>query len=197
MEVAKEVISIDYIPKSYITDEIYREITNCDENIWINLGKETCNLDRWSWYCFFIIQNSFGKTKAKSMFYNISKSFESLQSNLDDLVCVHYPLSISTINNIPITHIFYRIENIIQYPILLEYRRKKYINIDQKVYIITFIERMNEFLKIINDNIDKLVEKFDKKYINIKKNNILKLIEKIKENCDRLAIIINDIQIID
>lgn len=199
MEVAayNENYISNYIPDSYINYNDLITIDNSHKDFWCNFGKETCNLDYWSLYCCRIIQNSFGKTKFKSVFDKILKSFGSLQSDLDNLVCEYYPLSITTINNIKITSIFYSIEDIIEYPILLKYRRKKYINQNQKVYITSFIERINQYNNFIYNNIDKLVEKYKIQYISQIKKNIIKTIKNIKKNCDRLAIIMNDIQIVE
>lgn len=199
MEVAayNENYISNYIPHSYINYNDLITIDNSHKDFWCNFGKETCNLDRWCWYCFTIIQNSFGKTKANFMFYKIRELFVSLRSFLDDLVNEYYPLSINTINDKPITHIFYNNEDIIEYSILLKYRRKKYINQNQKVYITSFIERINQYYNFIYNNIDKLVEKYKIQYISEIKKDIIKTIKNIKKNCDRLAIIMNDIQIVE
>lgn len=190
-------MEVAYTPHCYINYDDFMTIDNSHETFWCNFGKETCNLNRWCWYSYTIIQNSFGKTKFKSVFDKILKSFQSLRCDLDSLVCEYYPLSKNTINDKPITQLFYNNDDIIQYPILFEYKQKKYINQNQKVYITTFIERTNEYYNFIYNNIDKLVEKYKIKYICEIKKDIIKTIKNIKKNCDRLSIIMNDIQIVE
>ena len=213
----------NYIPSSRIKQERNREIRklqlpediinkiigfsvefikpdNGIDSFWINLGKETCNLYQWSYYIYKILQNSFGKKKFEFVFNKIYTEFISLRHRLDDLVCEYYPLSITTINDISIVSIFSSNSDIIEYPILHIYNRKKYINENQRVYITTFIERINQYYNFIYNNIDKLVEKYKKQYIkkqNICKINrdIIKTIKEIKKNCNRLAIMMNDIEV--
>ena len=164
------------------------------DEFWIKLGIETCNIYRWNDNCMFIVQNAFGKTKSR-IFVGLEKQLCLLTSLLDDLVCNSYPRSIHSIKydnrEISITKIFYDMEDIMEYPVNTY---KKTITLQDKKYIINFIERTNKFLNFLEENIDNLpvnVEKFNEKsFYNTTIKNIKQQIKKIKKKgyCDKISL---------
>ena len=199
-EIKKLPLPYDIINKIVNYDSDFINIDSCIDTFWINLGKETCNLDMWSWYCYDIFQKSFGKTRFKFVYDIRYKLFINLKDELDKLVCNYYPRNITSIENIPLIHIFYNNYDIIKYPVRNIDKSKKYITTDEQIYIMTFIKRINVYLKYIENNIDKfsinlnIYNYTSKEVANIKKN-IIKTISKIKKKCDKLSIIMNDIQV--
>lgn len=216
----------NYIPISYIKQERNREIRKLplpediinkiinyndefikpDNNIddyWINLGIETCNLYNWSRYCHSILVTSFGSTKFNFLYNMIQEYFGTLRSYLDDIVCGNYPKNINSIQNVLITNIFLHNPNIIEYPTRNSDKLRKYITKDEKKYIMTFIKRINVYLKYIENNIDilflinlKFYNSTNKEIANRKKD-IIKEVLKIKKRCDKLTIMMNNIEVME
>lgn len=161
------------------------------DEFWIKLGIETCNIYRWNENCMFIIQNAFGKTKRRQ-FVALAKQLLLLQSFLDDLVCNSYR-SIRSIKydnrEIRTNNIFYNMADIIEYPVNTY---KKTITLQDKKYIINFIERTNNYLNFLEENIDNLpvnVENFkEKSFYNTTIKNIKQQIKQIKKigYCDKI-----------
>ena len=180
---------------------------NDNENIfWTELGIETCNLDKWSWYCFNILQQSFGKTYTKSIRDLHGNLFIHLRGYLDSLICWNYPGNIHNIksisgDNIDITHVFYNSNIIEEYDITYRYRfggkLAKTISSRDKQYIATFIERMNIYLEYLETNINKFpvnnVYNISKQTRKLKINTILKTINKMKKIIDKMTSIIVNI----
>jgi hypothetical protein len=181
--------NIDIIDSLPIPHDLIKNIkTYCDDYLsipinkvgyevdefWIKLGIETCNIYRWNLNCMFI-QNA-------RVFSALEKQLNLLRSLLDDLVCNSYPRSIHSIKydnrEIYITNIFYNIADIIKYPV-----NTYKITLQDKNYIINFIERTKNFLDFLEENIDKLpvnVENFkEKTFYNETIKNIKKQIKKI------------------
>lgn len=52
------------IPKSEIKEQLLP--SKNDHMFWLKLGRETCNLSQWSWYCFLIMQENYGKSDPRS-----------------------------------------------------------------------------------------------------------------------------------
>ena len=186
---------IEYI-KTYFDDYLSIPINRVGyevDKFWIKLGIETCNIKRWNDNCMFIIQNAFGKTKTR-LFWALKKKINLLVGGLDDLICNSYPRSIHSIKydnrEIQITHIFYNIEDIIEYPVNAY---KKTITLQDKKYITNFIERTNKYLNFLEENVDNLpvnVENFNEKsFYNETIKNIKQQIKKIKKigYCDKIA----------
>ena len=186
---------IKYI-KTYCDDYLSIPINKVGyevDEFWIKLGIETCNIYRWNVNCMFTIENAFGKTKSR-LFVALEKQILLLQGLLDDLLCNSYPRSIHSIKydnrEIYITNIFYNMEDIIKYPVNTN---KKTITLQDKKYIINFIERLNKYLNFLEENIDNLpvnVEKFNEKsFYNKTVKHITQQIKKIKKigNCDKVA----------
>lgn len=164
------------------------------DEFWIKLAIETCNIYKWNVNCMFIIQNAFGITKSR-LFVAFEKQLDRLRSLLDDLVCNSYTRSTYLIKydnlEICMTNIFYYMEDIIKYPI--NTYTKKTTTIQDKKYIINFIERTNIYLNFLEKNIDNLpvnVENFNKKsFYNETIKNIKQRVKKIKKigYCDKIS----------
>jgi hypothetical protein len=180
------------IPIEYVGDNI--------DKFWINLGIETCNLKRWNINCVNILQGSFGLNK-----FNVFSGglFGSLRSLLDDLVCMNYPLSKSSIQmdgrDIKLIKIFYNIEDIIEYPI--EYtkcgrKRKKTITSQDNEYIFKFIERMHIYLNYLEKNVDKLPLNIGKSKVTSINKRLKIIIGKLKQKYDKMYQIVNDMTVI-
>lgn len=198
-EIKKLPLSEDVINKIIKLNDEFINIDGCIDSFWINLGKETCNLYYWSRYSFYILLKQFGETKFKFL-DNTDKLFINLKDQLHKLVSNYYSINIYSIENIYINEIFYNNYDIIKYPVRYNNRRKKYITRDEQIYIMTFIERIKVYCKYIENNIDKfsinlnIYNYTSKEVANIKKN-IIKTISEIKKKCDKLSIIMNDIQV--
>ena len=188
---------IKYI-KTYCDDYLSIPINKVGYEVnefWIKMGIENCNINRWNVNCMYLIQNVFGKTKSR-LFVSLEKYLDRLKSLLDDLVCNSYPRSIHSIKydnrEIFITEIFYSIEDIIEYPV--NTYNKKTITLQDKKYIINFIERTNKYLNFLEENIDNLpvnVENFNtKSFYNETIKNIKQQIKKIKKigYCDKISL---------
>lgn len=194
--IGSNVDIIDILPLPY--DLIKYIKTYCDHHLsipinkvgyevdefWIKLGIETCNICKWNENCMLLIQNLFSKKKS-TLFVSLNKRLRALRTLLDDLVCFSYPLSINSIkyNNreIPIIHIFYNISDINNYPVNTN---KKIITLQDKKYIINFIERTNNYLNFLEKNIDNLP-------VNIKnyerKSLYNEIIKKIKQQIKKIG----------
>lgn len=187
---------IKYI-KTYCDDHLFIPVNKVGyevDEFWIKLGIENCNIYRWNENCMFLIQNLFGKTKSRP-FVSLNKRLRVLRSLLDDLVCFSYPLSVHSIKydnrEISITQIFYNIGDIINYPFNT---KKKIITLQDKKYIINFIERTNKYFNFLEKNIDNLpvnIKNFKRQSLyneTIKK--IKQQIKKIKkiEYCDEISL---------
>lgn len=202
--------AIDLILKYY---DFYLNPEDSIDNFWIKLGRETCNLAHWAWYCVLILEYSFGRSHKYSKIMYFKELFANLISKLDDLVCGYYPYcqdfiyinSNLTREQIRITDVFYRNLSIIEYPILYNYNKKckKTLTIDQKKYILEFINRFNYYLNYIEYILYKLPMNinnniFSSNYVVIihsKKKEIFRtLLIKLKKKLKKLNII-NDIKI--
>jgi hypothetical protein len=81
---------------------------------WYNLGYRMGNVDKCLTRMMFTLQSKYGKSNsyAKLLFNLYGKSLCGLQSNLDDLICQAYPMSIHSLlshPNIPLTDVFYNV----------------------------------------------------------------------------------------
>lgn len=213
MEEASQVINETRLPdelNAHIISFLPQKIdVNGDENIfWTELGIETCNLDRWSWYCFDILQQSFGKTYTKSIGNLHCELFIHLRGKLDSLICWNYPQSVHSIRSIygdevPITHVFYRSDTINEYDVtyfcILGRKWKKSITSRDKIYIETFLERMNVYLDYLEANVNHFpinnVYGISKQTRKSKINEIINCMKKMKKIVDKMSAMIVDISI--
>ena len=88
---------LDTISRKHLNHDVQGIITKFhnpymtpdDSNIdkfWFNLGREVCNLNIWSWYCFDILQRRFGKSSKYCKYLNYKKDFDDLRNHLDKML---------------------------------------------------------------------------------------------------------------
>ena len=198
-EIKKLPLLEDIINKIINYNDEFIRIDSCIDSFWINFGKETCNLIRWSWYCFDILARSFGKTNFMFL-YDMDKYFKDLRSILYGIFCSNYPKNITSIQNVPILTIFYSNYDIIEYPMKDIDIYRKYITKDERKYIMTFIKRINVYFKYIENNIDIFSINLKFYYSTIeeiadKKKDIIKTISKIETKSNKLTMMMNDIKV--
>lgn len=161
------------------------------DKFWWNLGHEVCNLKAWSWYCFDILQRRFGKSSKYCKYVNYEKDFYDLRNHLDKMLCNYYPRSQGMINNVNLIYIFYNNNTIMEYEFGNVYKKRPITSAD-KNYILVFLDRLNECLDFIKDNLDKIGNK--SKYCNDARKAVLKRINKMKTRLSKYNII-NDIEV--
>lgn len=169
-------------------------MTPDDSNIdkfWWNLGHEVCNLKAWSWYCFDILQRRFGKSSKYCKYVNYEKDFYDLRNHLDKMLCNYYPHSQGMINDVNLIYIFYNNNTIMEYELGNVYKKRPITSAD-KNYILVFLNRLDECLDFIKDNLDKIGNK--SKYCNATRKAVLKIINKMKTRLSKDNII-NDIEV--
>ena len=184
---------------------------------WINLGTETCNLEKWCMYCYYIILRSFGTSHKYSKLFN-TEPFTYLQGPLDAFVCGYYPYNVDYIhineniaqkmtdanwrfgkNELPITNIFYRTNTIKEYPVKDSYVKdklyKKTLTTSDLKYILIFIKRLSIYLNYLTNMVNKLPYHMrNYEHDKYQKNRLEKIIRKLKKKCDKMNIV-NDITI--
>lgn len=141
-----------------------------DYEFWFKLGRETCNMARWSDYCYFMISRNFGKSSPFAKKFPQARSPWSpltyVQGNLDDLIQQSYDrhedaefnkhlrvyLNIPENEPVSCCDVFYNIGNIIdpQIPYRTSNRYNKTITLQQKHYIDEFRIRLKHFLKYLD-----------------------------------------------
>jgi hypothetical protein len=175
---------IKYI-KTYCDDYLSIPINKVGyevDEFWIKLGIETCNIYRWNNNCMYLIQNIFCRTKSR-LFVSLQNQLGVLRSLLDNLVCNSYPRSIHSIKydnrEIFISEIFYSIKDIIEYPV--NTYKKKTITLQDKKYIINFIERTNKYLIFLEKNIDNLPVNVDSFFVFFYDETIINIKQQIKK----------------
>lgn len=86
-------VELTHIPKSVIEEQLLP--SKYDHMFWLKLGRETCNLIRWSRICHMIISEKYGKSdpRAKSLWSFIgapSHLFGGVQNALDAFLLSSY-----------------------------------------------------------------------------------------------------------
>ena len=139
-----------------------------DYEFWFKLGRETCNMVKWSHYCYFIISRNFGtSSKYAKLFPTWHRShFLGVQAYLDDLIQQSYNrheddefnehlrvyLNIPENKRINCCDVFYNIDNIVdpQIPYTTKNSYSKTITLQQKQYIDEFRNRLKLFLNYLD-----------------------------------------------
>ena len=189
---------MEYIPVSRIDSLIIPlEGNKIDvDSFWIDLGRETCNLREMSMKCLKILQESFGFTKFKSWPGKSGNLWLNLIGTLDTLVGINYPTSIHFIKDISITSIFYTCNDLIHYPVLEKGDQpyRKNITTQDRIYIEHFLQRLDLYLKYLDNNIlnifiDNNKNLHSKKY----KTKIKELVKKFQKKREKMIENINQI----
>jgi hypothetical protein len=58
-------------------------LTKEDNEYWIILGRETCNLNRWYHNCYDVVANSFGKNSSYAKLFDVGFFMEKIRDPLD------------------------------------------------------------------------------------------------------------------
>lgn len=147
-----------------------------DYEFWFKLGRETCNMARWSDYCYFMISRNFGKSSPFATKFPREGTWTPLsdvQANLDDLIQQSYDraedaefnkhlrmyLKLPENEQVSCCYVFYNIGNIIDPQIPYSGRGRgrgrgrgynKTITLQQKHYIDEFRNRLKLFLTYLD-----------------------------------------------
>ena len=193
-----ETLSVDPNLESITSDQLDR--------LWISMGKETCNIKNWTSSCFYILQNSFGKTKFAALSSTRQKIHEKISNDMDTLVGMYYPRDIYEIHvdgkEHMITDIFYFNEDIQKARIDHSVHKKKCITRSDQQYILKYFERIAIYFDYLDAIIDKLVGHIAERYVhsaNKKKQcvkrirsamkTITKKYDKLKQEIENIAIL--------
>lgn len=158
------------IPKS----EIDGLSSENEQMFWIKLGRETCNICHWSFYCSSISSINYGKTDPHSKSLEaLWHALDSIRSTLDDLLMVSYeikskeehdfeavlreyaqPSNNRTDKNLTLVNVFYSIANI-ERPNEIKRHKGRYprnLVADDKFYIEAFLQRTEKYIRFIKAN---------------------------------------------
>ena len=141
-----------------------------DYEFWFKLGRETCNMSRWSWYCGQIISVNFGKSSTYAKLFPYNSPFLGVQANLDSLIQQSYDLDedtdfnthlqkyLKTSKRVNCCDVFYNTSTIIEpdIPHPTGKRYPKTITNQQKCYIDQFRNRLKLFLNYLDYVIDNM-----------------------------------------
>ena len=205
--------NLSRIPESHIDWETLSVDPNLEsitsgqlDRLWISMGKETCNIKNWTIYCFYILQNSFGKTKFAALSSTRQKIHEKISNAMDTLVGMYYPRDIHEIHvygkEHMITEIFYSNKGIHEARIDHSVHKKKCITRSDQQYILKYFERIAIYFDYLDAIIDKLVGHIAERYVhsaNKKKQcvkrirsamkTITKKYDKLKQEIENIAIL--------
>ena len=195
-----ETLSVDPNLESITSDQLDR--------LWISMGKEACNLKYWTSYCFYILQNSFGKTKFAALSTR-QMIHTKISNEMDTLVNMYYPSDIYEIlvdgKEHRITGMFYSNQDIQKAHIDHSVHKKKCITRLDQQYILKYFERIAIYFDYLDAIIDKLVGYIDDRSVhsaNTKKQCVKRIrsamktitgkYEKIKPQIENIAILEED-----
>jgi hypothetical protein len=181
-----------------------------DYEFWFKLGRETCNMAKWSCYCYFIISRNFGKSSPFATKFPTWSAFLGVQADLDSLIQQSYDrceddefnkhlrvyLNIPENKRINCCDVFYNIDNIVdpQIPYPTSNRYNKTITLQQKHYIDEFRNRLKLFLNYldyITDNmtIPKNTLKWEETTRRHSMKEFNKSVDKLRKWNDKLVIL--------
>lgn len=101
-------------------------------------------------FCFYILQESFGKTKARQCCY-FEEKFIQLRGTLDDLICRNYTFGQYVLNQHK-SEIFYCTETLRNYPVSYT---KTLPTTQDTIYIFSFLEKLDVYLNFLENNVCK------------------------------------------
>lgn len=94
MQVMEETSS----PASLIPTITSHELQELDDLFWLKLGIEHCNMRKWVLDIVFMLQTNLGKSDALvKLLFQFHTMYTNLSCVLDDIICDHYPLDVTTI----------------------------------------------------------------------------------------------------
>jgi hypothetical protein len=171
------------------------------DEYWVKLGRECCNLQRWSIYINMILSHCFGKSsKYVTYISKYYKLLELIKDKMDTVVCSHYISSQHDIEykgeKIDLVKIFYGNETIMKYPVKYssEYKNqyKNTLTPQDKQYILTFVDRSKALIDFLENKFDLYSNDTQKK--KIEKHLLFVIINKFKKLLETENII-NDIAV--
>lgn len=140
-----------------------------DYEFWFKLGRETCNMKKWSDYCGQIVSRNFGISSKYKKLFPLHSVFLGVQANLDSLIQQSYNLDeddefkkhlrdyLNTSNWVNCCDVFYNIGTITE-PDIPSHTGKypKTITQQQKCYIDEFRNRLKVFLNYLDYIVDNM-----------------------------------------
>ena len=140
-----------------------------DYEFWFKLGRETCNMRRWSQCCGQIISTNFGKSSKYAKLFPYNSAFLGVQGDLDSLIQQSYDLDedtefnkhlqryLNTSKRVNCCDVFYNIGTITE-PYIPRHigRYPKTVTQQQKQYIDTFRDRLKHFTDYLDYIIDNM-----------------------------------------
>jgi hypothetical protein len=169
------------------------------DEYWVKLGRECCNLQRWSMYIHMILSYCFGESSKYVTYINkYSKILKSIKDIMDTIVCSYYSSSQYSVEyngeKIDIIKLFYGNDTITEYPVKYsgEYTNqlKKYkhtLTLQDKQYILTFIDRSKALIEFLENKFDLYNNDREKK--TKEKHLLFGIINKFKKLLERENII--------
>jgi len=178
-----------------------------DYEFWFKLGRETCNMRRWSDYCDQIISANFGKSSKYAKLFPIHSPFLGVQAHLDSLIQQSYDLDedtdfnkhlqqyLKTSERVNCCDVFYNIDTITEPHIPCHTGKyPKKITQQQKQYIDAFRDRLKVFLNYLDYIVDNM--KMPKNTMRWKETtgrnsmkDFITSVNKVKKWCDKLNLL--------
>lgn len=189
---------------SGIIGDQFIDPTVSEEDYWVHLGGETCNLRGWSTHSNMILVHCFGTSSKNSIYIcKFYKLINELKYRMDEIVCARYPLSQGDIEyngkKIDICKLFYHNETLTKYPVKYscEYKNqfkefKKTLTSQDKQYILTFVERTKALIDYFETKFDLYNDNYYRK--KLEKKRLFAVINKFKKLFAKENII-NDIAV--
>jgi hypothetical protein len=183
------------------------EMIRMDYKFWFKLGRETCNMRRWSDYCDQIISANFGKSSKYAKLFPIHSPFLGVQAHLDSLIQQSYDLDedtdfnkhlqqyLKTSERVNCCDVFYNIDTITEPHIPCHTGKyPKKITQQQKQYIDAFRNRLKVFLNYLDYIVDNM--KMPKNMMQWKETtgrnsmkDFITSVNKVKKWCDKLNLL--------
>ena len=125
------------------------------DDFWLRLGRETCNLDKWSVNCLSIMFKSYGTSDARNKPFQMSNAFSKLKCVLDDFVCQYYPANTWEINGAKLTQVFYGNATIDEYHVMPTEGKKykKSLSDEERQYMEAFVSRLDDYIDYLENTI--------------------------------------------
>jgi len=200
--IPKESLGPNQDVMSVVDGDTFIDLTISIDEYWVNLGRECCNLRRWSMYINIILSHCFGKSsKYVKYINNYYKLLELIKHRMDTIIYSHYISSQHDIEyngkKIDLIKLFYGNETITEYPVKYsgEYKNqfkefKHTLTSQDKQYILTFVDRTKTLIDFLENKFDLYSNDTPTK--KIEKHLLFVIINKFKKLLERENII-NDI----
>lgn len=187
-------------PKSEIEEQLLptRPVHEC----WLKLGRETCNMFKWTWYCYDILQWKYGKShKVSQSFHSLFDFFVIIKGGLDSYLLAAYAradeeeflktLRAYTDGPRYTTDVFYNIGNI-EEPKLETHKSMRFsktLSSEENAYITEYQSRLKKYIEYL-----KFVEPYLAKvgFVQCETHRTFpKSIEKLKKLSEKISSLCN------